>query len=65
MNEEEIIKQLTLNAFNYHKFADKQFYDSFSIFMYKLQHIKEFNSIEEACDYYLAQGEMPYEKISA
>lgn len=65
MNEEQIIKQLTLNAFNYRDFGEERFKQAFTNWMYKLQHIKGFNSIEEACDYFIAQGEMPGEKLSA
>ena len=66
MNREEfIINQLTLLAFSYHKFGNERDKEVFTNWMDKLQHIKRFNSIEEACDYYLAQGEMPGEKLSA
>lgn len=65
MNEEFIINQLTLYAFNYHRFGNDHYKQSFTNWMDKLQHIKGFKSIEEACDYYLAQGEMQSEKLSA
>lgn len=65
MNEEQIINMLVLNQVSYQKFGDKKFYDSFEIYMRKLQHKKGFSSIEEACDYYLAQGNLPVEKLTA
>ncbi|QCR33154.1 hypothetical protein [Lysinibacillus sp. SGAir0095] len=62
MNEEEfIINQLTLNAFNYHKFGGEQFKQSFEKLMYKLQQLKKFCTIEEACNYFIAKGEKDVE----
>lgn len=58
MNEEFIINMLTIYAFNFKKYGDEQDRQLFANWMHKLQRIKEFKSIEAACDYYLAQGEM-------
>jgi hypothetical protein len=66
MNIDFIINMLVLNAFNYHKFGDEHYKQAFTNWMDKLRDIKRFNSIEEACDYFLAQGEMQGEnKLTA
>ncbi len=65
MTEDFIIDMLTLNAFNYQKFGDEQYKEAYTNWMYKLQNFKGFDSIEEACDYYLAQGEMQGDKLTA
>ena len=66
MTEESIINMLIINSFNYHEFGDDQYKQSFTNWMNKLKDIKGFYSIEEACDYFLAQGEMQGgEKLTA
>ncbi len=65
MNEQFIIDKLILHGINYHKFGNVQDEISFTQWMDKLKNFKEFDSIEEACDYFLAQGEMQGEKLSA
>lgn len=57
MNEDFIINMLILNAFNYYKFGDEQYKRSYTNWMYKLQQLKNFNTIEEACNYFIAKGE--------
>lgn len=64
MNEDFIINMLVLNAFNYHKFGDEQYKEAYTNWMYKLQQHKNFSTLEEACNYYLAKGEED-EKLSA
>lgn len=56
---------LILNQGNYQRFGDKQYYDAFGLWMDKLKNIKGFDSIEEACDYFIAQGEMQDDKLTA
>ncbi|BDH60106.1 hypothetical protein MTP04_02360 [Lysinibacillus sp. PLM2] len=56
MNESYIIDQLILNGFNYHRFGDEQFKDAFSRWMYKLQDLKGFKTIDETCEYFLNEG---------
>lgn len=53
MDEEYIINQLTLNAFNYQKFGDAQFYNLFEYWIIKLKDLKAFDSIDETTDYLL------------
>lgn len=65
LNEDQIINMLVLNQVSYQKFGDKKYYDAFEIYMRKLQNKKGFNSIQEACDYYLAQGDIQAEKLTA
>ena len=65
MNREEfIINQLTLLAFSYHKFGNERDKEIFTNWMDKLQHLKNFSTQEEACNYYIAWGDED-EKLSA
>lgn len=65
MNEQYIIDQLIINHVNYQKYGGKRFEQEFGFWMNELKDIKGFDSIEEACDYYLAQGEMQGDKLTA
>lgn len=64
MNEQFIIDKLILHGINYHKFGSLQDEIAFTQWMDKLQHHKNFNTQEEACNYFIAWGERN-EKLSA
>lgn len=57
MNEQFIIDMLILNHVNYQKYGDKRFEQDFETWMIKLQQHMNFNTLEEACKYYIALGE--------
>ncbi|MBM7607548.1 hypothetical protein JOD29_000792 [Lysinibacillus composti] len=57
MNEEFIINMLILNQVNYQTYGEQQFYDSFELWMNKLQQHKNFSTLEDACNYYILLGE--------
>lgn len=57
MNEQSIIDKLILHGINYGRFGDKRDKQLFANWMYKLQHYKNFSTLDEACNYFIAKGE--------
>lgn len=57
MTEEAIINILVLNAGNYHKYGLADFERKFASFMELLRVRKGFQTIEQACDYYIERIE--------
>lgn len=57
MCEQYIIDQLILNGMNFHNYGCEQYKQSFKYWMYKLQEYKGFETLSEACEYFLKPGE--------
>lgn len=55
MDEEHIINMITFNAFLYKKYEEDKYCEDFHMWMCKYQKLKGFNSIDETCDYLIAQ----------
>lgn len=57
MNEQFIIDKLIIHGIHYNKFGRQEDETFFSYWMFKLQELKGFKTINEACSYFLSPGE--------